>query len=398
MNPEYDYLFKLLLIGDSGVGKSCLLLRFADDTYLLGPPELIFGLVEQVRIAALTVNLELQPNKSTVYIPATLTPAARAVAVASAAIHHLMVKDGIIACGAAVGTDWFVGAFLAAKVHEAQESLELLVRYADNALDNGALQNAFLLLRYCICPGKLIFLARTHPPHLSAPFLRMFDASVEQAVLQMIDAPVFLNNDPARHAHILRRIHLPTRFGGLGLSSVEEMAPAAYIGSIGLAGTVAKRLVAISPGVAPLDPVVAFPHAHSILVGGLGAAAGINSMADLCDAGQVLKLQQKLLLEAGKAAYLIARDSAPDDRTKAQVVSQACPEASSFLTAVPGRGFLLRMPNLQFAVSLRHFIGAPCSALFADLNVGPGHCLRCLTCCPPPPARLCRHPPRRFPH
>ncbi len=33
MNNEYDYLFKILLIGDSGVGKSCLLMRFADDVF-----------------------------------------------------------------------------------------------------------------------------------------------------------------------------------------------------------------------------------------------------------------------------------------------------------------------------------------------------------------------------
>jgi Ras-related protein Rab-1A len=33
MVRDYDHLFKLVLIGDSGVGKSCILLRFADDSF-----------------------------------------------------------------------------------------------------------------------------------------------------------------------------------------------------------------------------------------------------------------------------------------------------------------------------------------------------------------------------
>jgi Ras-related protein Rab-1A len=33
MNTEYDYVFKVLLIGNSSIGKSSLLLRFSDDLF-----------------------------------------------------------------------------------------------------------------------------------------------------------------------------------------------------------------------------------------------------------------------------------------------------------------------------------------------------------------------------
>ena len=31
---DYDYVFKIIVVGDRGVGKSCLIVRFADDKFI----------------------------------------------------------------------------------------------------------------------------------------------------------------------------------------------------------------------------------------------------------------------------------------------------------------------------------------------------------------------------
>lgn len=56
MAKTYDFLFKLLLIGDSGVGKTCILVRFSEDafnsTFISTIGELVaiegFGLLEMM--------------------------------------------------------------------------------------------------------------------------------------------------------------------------------------------------------------------------------------------------------------------------------------------------------------------------------------------------------------
>ena len=51
--PEFDYLFKLLLIGDSGVGKSTLLLRFTSDSFEELSPTIGMTVISSTLIASL---------------------------------------------------------------------------------------------------------------------------------------------------------------------------------------------------------------------------------------------------------------------------------------------------------------------------------------------------------
>lgn len=67
----YDYLIKLLLIGDSGVGKSCLLLRFSDDSFT---PSFITTIGIDFKIRTITldgkrIKLQIWDTAGTVFFP-----------------------------------------------------------------------------------------------------------------------------------------------------------------------------------------------------------------------------------------------------------------------------------------------------------------------------------------
>ena len=68
---DYDYLFKLVLIGDSGVGKSCLLLRFAVSSWRRDT--LIYCVVDLLRLNMFIVFLFL-PLSRTTHLPKVTSP------------------------------------------------------------------------------------------------------------------------------------------------------------------------------------------------------------------------------------------------------------------------------------------------------------------------------------
>jgi Ras-related protein Rab-8A len=56
----FDHLIKLILIGDSGVGKTCFLLRFADDNFTNSHISTIGKLIFYIPQASLPVKGHLQ--------------------------------------------------------------------------------------------------------------------------------------------------------------------------------------------------------------------------------------------------------------------------------------------------------------------------------------------------
>ena len=86
-------------------------------------------------------------------------------------------------------------------------------------------QGAKMLLRLSVLP-TMNYLTRCLPPSVTVPYMQRFDAMVIECMSKLISATI-PDGHPARH-----QMRLKQSLGGLGLTSVADIAPAAYIASV----------------------------------------------------------------------------------------------------------------------------------------------------------------------
>ena len=354
---------------ENNIPDNCMLFRYADDLYILGPPAVIFPLLERVRLAAAPVGLKFQPSKSAIYVPAGVAAADRLFIATKASEVNMPIVTGIIACGAAVGDDAYITAYLIKALASDCKSIDDLKQYATSGVDT-ARQDSMCMMHYCVAPAIFNFLLRTHPPRLLMPLLGQMDKNIEQAVLTIIDGPL-VDPDPDHpelYVHAMERIHLDLSSGGTGFLRLEGIAHFAYLGAIALAASNLKMLLTLFPTVANIDPKMAFHEAQALLQQGVANGGNVTSMTQLYTRKPTLKLQQKLTYNGRKTRFMKVYDSAPNDMIRALMTSQNCSESTAHLLVVPGSDPDLTFTNSQFATSTCQLVGLPCTNIIGGNN------------------------------
>ena len=364
-----------------------IMIRFADDIYIIGLAEEVFARYDAVRAAVATIGLEVQPAKTKLYVPSTVHIDLLPDINAGAAARAIEITDGIKVCGAPVGADNYVRDFLRSKIAETKAVIELIVSYSNNVDKlQWSKQAAFLLLRYCVCPAALMYWARTIPSPLAMDLLVEFDSFVAEKVLYMLEVPA--NFQGPRRSHAIQRIHLDSRSGGLGITKLSDICRAAYIGSIGLSIPIIKQQhtrVAhlFNP---PRDSswyyTNGFHHADALVSQHhVAANNGYNTLEKLWNHPPGEKLQQKILFKQLDERFNVVLMASPNVPVRKHMQSQRSTEAAAWLYAVPGKDKSLMLTNSAFILAARQWIGAPVTHVFGPQFHQPPNTVRCCTYC-----------------
>ena len=198
-----------------------------DDIFALGPAAAVFPAVKRFGEAVkASLNLEMQVSKLECFSPEYNLSHCPWREALGAPVGMVLVPEedggsrtyrGVMVAGCPMGEAGFVDAWLRAQVSS-------IVSYIDKTVLSlrAASPHALWAAIYYSCSAKFDFILRHLPPDKTVSHARVVDAALTRA------AEACGYEGVLGDAITARRARLPARMRGLGLRSLEEVAPAAF--------------------------------------------------------------------------------------------------------------------------------------------------------------------------
>ena len=206
-----------------------------DDMYIYGPPDEAFAAFHRLKDRLATINLEIQPSKSTCYIhPRFRTPAFEELRTTST-IPFGAIKDstghihaGISIFGIPVGEDSYVATWLEQKATSTLEKFETFKTLFNPSLHPEpsipSRQCLFLLTLRCL-QHMGSFYVRHLGPSTTGDYANTLDDGINELINLSTAVDVSTISMAASE-----RIRLPIRFHGCGLRQLSDRRYVEYIG------------------------------------------------------------------------------------------------------------------------------------------------------------------------
>jgi ubiquitin carboxyl-terminal hydrolase 44/49 len=198
--------------------------------------------------------------------------------------------------------------------------------------------------RSCLGSGKLTHMLRTCPPEMIAPAIASFDLRLRNILTHIVRTP-FITDNQWKHAN------LPVRSGGLGITSVSDIADPAYYGSTVLTHELVTRILG------PNFPSNPAPTRITAVAARLAADTGTATpvLADMIGHKKV----QKLYMSLKETKSLENLLKSVDTRTATIIRHDANKQAGAWITMPPIRALGQRIDNLAFRTQIRRWLGIP---------------------------------------
>ena len=196
--------------------------------------------------------------------------------------------------------------------------------------------DAYLLLRHSSALPKLLYCLRTAPCFLS-PQLQQYDAVLKTIMCNTFN--IYLSSDHS----VWTQAVLPIRHGGLGIRSVVQLAPSAYLASAAASSTLVDQI--LPPQFSDTD-LPSFQEALALWSNRCNQSPpeGITSYHQKSwDIPTIPAMKENLL------------NSATNESSKSRLLAAFSEESGIWLNALPLSSLGLRMDDstFQIAVSLR---------------------------------------------